>query len=185
MSDGHLAESAPAALDEATARGALDVALGQIEFTRTYLLEMLSATPQELWGIKPEGATSSIAWQVGHLAVSQYGLLMYRQRGRADGDLDLIPGWFRKRYGRGSDPAAVLENSENPEALLERLAKIYEQAEDELRNAPAARLVEPTEMPYAVFANKLGAILFCPLHEQLHCGQIGTLRRALGLNPIR
>lgn len=172
-------------MDEPTARVALEVALGQIEFTRNYLLEMLGATPQELWGMKPEGAVSSIAWQVGHLAVSQYGLLMYRQRGRADGDLELIPGWFRKRYGRGSDPSTVVENPENPEDLLKRLGKIHDQAKEELCSAEPARLLEPTEMPYAVYANKLGAILFCPLHEQLHCGQIGTLRRALGLPPIR
>jgi hypothetical protein len=31
----------------------------------------------------------------------------------------------------------------------------------------------------------LGAILFCPLHEQIHSGQIGLIRRGLGLPSVR
>ncbi len=46
-------------------------------------------------------------------------------------------------------------------------------------------LLEPIEMPFAGYPCKLGAVLFCPLHEMLHAGQIGLLRRSLGLSPIR
>ena len=42
-------------------------------------------------------------------------------------------------------------------------------------------LLEPVEMPYAAYPIKLGAILFCPLHEHIHAGQIGVVRRALRL----
>jgi len=172
-------------LDEQAARGALDAALGQIAFTRQYLLEMLAATPTELWHGIPSGGVTHIAWQVGHLAVSQYGLLMYRQRGRASGDLDLIPGWFRKRYGRGTVPQAEVAERDAAADLLARLARIHQQAIEELRQSDPARLLEPTEMPYAVYPNKLGAVLFAPLHEQLHIGQIGLLRRQLGLAAVR
>jgi hypothetical protein len=54
-----------------------------------------------------------------------------------------------------------------------------------MRTAPPELLIEPTEMPYAAFPIKLGAFLFCPLHESIHAGQIGLLRRAHGLAPIR
>jgi hypothetical protein len=40
-------------------------------------------------------------------------------------------------------------------------------------------------MPYAGYPTKLGALLFCPLHEMIHAGQIGLLRRLMGKPPIR
>jgi hypothetical protein len=49
----------------------------------------------------------------------------------------------------------------------------------------AETLKAPTDMPYAGFPIKLGALLFCPLHESIHAGQIGLLRRAHGLESIR
>ncbi len=36
-------------------------------------------------------------------------------------------------------------------------------------------------MPYAAYPNKFGALLFCPMHESIHIGQIGLIRRGLGL----
>ena len=42
-----------------------------------------------------------------------------------------------------------------------------------------------SEMPYSVFPNRFGGMLFCPQHEMIHAGQIGMLRRALGRAPIR
>src|SRR5690606_10947032 len=74
-------------------------ALGQICFARQYTIELLAATPPERWFEIPPGSVTNIAWQVGHLAVSQYGLLLFRIRGRRPEDLDLIPGRFRKAYG--------------------------------------------------------------------------------------
>ena len=173
--------------DSAQAADQLKVAMGQIQFARAYVLELLEGTPHALWFGIPDGAATSIAWQVGHLAVSQYGLLMFRQRGRLPEDLDLIPGTFRKKYGRGSKPEA--ETPDDPTvaatALVDRLNLVYETAMRELGVSDPGRLLEPSEMPYAVYPNKLGAVLFCPLHEQLHAGQIGVLRRMLGLESIR
>ncbi len=171
--------------DGAAVAETLRVALGQIEFARSYVLELLAATPEELWFEIPAGGQSNVAWQVGHLAVSQYGLLMFRQRGRLPEDLDLVPGRFRKRYGRGGSPLA--DPSQQPSAgeLLERMQTIYEAAVGELNATAPEHFLEPVEMPYAVYPNKLGAVFFCPLHEQLHAGQIGVLRRGLGLESIR
>lgn len=160
-------------------------AIGQIDFARRYTLELLEATPQQRWFEIPDGFTSHIAWQVGHLTVSQYGLLMFRIRGRRPEDLELIPGKFRKAYGRGSAPNADPSGQPSPEELLQRMARVYELAQAELDQIDAATLLEPVEMPYAAYPIKLGAILFCPLHEQIHAGQIGVLRRGLGLDPIR
>lgn len=162
-----------------------EVVLGQIEFARKYTLELLEATPEELWHIVPNGAKTHVAWQVGHLAVSQYGLMLFRQRGRAEGDLDLMPGWLRRKFGRGSIPATDPAELPTRLELLDCLANIHAASLRALQSFDAPHLTEPTEMPYAVYPIKLGALLFCPLHESIHAGQIGILRRLHGLEPVR
>lgn len=160
-------------------------AIGQIEFARRYTIELLEATPRAHWFEIPAGLPTNIAWQVGHLAVSQYGLLMFRIRGRNPEDLELIPGKFRKRYSRQSTPSADLATQPTADELAERLNRVHELAMAELATVDPAVLLEPIDLPYAAYPNKLGAILFCPLHEHIHAGQIGLLRRALGLEPVR
>jgi len=162
-----------------------DAVLGQVHFARQYTLGLLENVAEELWPIVPTGASTHIAWQVGHLAVSQYGLMLFRQRGRAEGDLELMPGWLRKRFGRGSVPPMDASEIPAKATLLKCLEKIHNASMAALPNFTVEQLVETTEMPYAVHPIKLGALLFCPLHESIHAGQIGILRRMHGLRPVR
>ncbi len=162
-----------------------DQVLDQIVWTRNYTLELVGSIPQELWYSRPADSPTHVAWQVGHLAVSQYGLMLFRQRGRSPGDLELMPGWLRKQFGRGTTPPELQDNSPAPHVLLERLANIHDQSLAEVKQLSAEQLAEPIEMPYAAYPIKLGALLFCPLHEALHAGQIGLLRRLHGLDPQR
>lgn len=177
--------SQPALPSPDQAMEALRTAVGQIKFAREYTLGLLDATPDEHWFTQPDGIPSTIAWQVGHLTVSQYGLLMFRIRGREPDDLKLIPGRFRKAFGRGSLPSSDPTSQPTPEELRERLARVLTLGLEVLDTVTPEVLLEPVEMPYAVYPTKLGAILFCPLHEHIHAGQIGLLRRALGLEPVR
>ncbi len=163
----------------------LKAAMAQIDFARRYTKELLDATPKELWFQRSVGLPTMVAWQVGHLTVSQYGLLMFRIHGRRDADLDLIPGKFRKTFGRGSDALSDSISQYTADELVARLDQVYSQATDGLVGIDPAILLETVDMPYAAYPNKLGAILFCPLHEQIHAGQIGLLRRMLGLSSIR
>jgi hypothetical protein len=159
--------------------------LAQIDFARRYTRELLDATPRDQWFVQPAGAPTHIAWQVGHLAVSQYGLLMFRIHGRRDSDLDLIPGKFRKAFARGSSPAPESTTQMSADELVEKLDEVYRQAICGLQGIDADVLLEPVDMPYAGYPIKLGAIMFCPLHEQIHAGQIGLIRRLLGLPSVR
>lgn len=160
-------------------------AMAQIEFSRRYTLELLEATPRELWSTRPPGSPTHIAWQIGHLAVSQYGLLMFRIHGRRDADIDLVPGKFRKAFSRGSDPTSEAAAQMGADELFERLADVYQQSIAGLKGIQPAVLLEPVDMPYAAYPIKLGAIMFCPLHEHIHAGQIGLIRRLLGLPSVR
>ena len=163
----------------------LRAAIAQIEFARRYTRELLDATPQALWFRRIEEVPTVVAWQVGHLAVSQYGLLMFRIHGRRDADMDLIPSKFRKAFGRGSDPASSSVSQFGADDLIQRLDEVHARAMQGLEGMDASTLLEPVEMPYAAYPIKLGAILFCPLHEQIHAGQIGLIRRLLGLPSVR
>lgn len=171
--------------DITAATSMLRGAIGQIEFARQYTLELLQTTPRERWFEVPEGLPTNIAWQVGHLSVSQYGLLMFRIRGRRPEDLELIPGKFRKAYSRQSVPNQDATIQPSADELEDRLNCIHELATSELQQLDPSVLLEPVDMPYAAFPIKLGAIMFCPMHEQIHAGQIGLLRRAMDLSPVR
>lgn len=181
----NIEESTPELPSPAAANQMLVAAIEQIRFARRYTLEMLAATDHEHWYTMPDGLPTHIAWQVGHLTVSQYGLLMFRIRGRHPDDLELIPGKFRKSFGRGSTPKPNADGQPTPDELLERLEQVFDQGIAVAENVPPETLMEPVDMPYAAYPIKLGAILFCPMHEQIHAGQIGLLRRALGLDPVR
>ena len=171
--------------DVNTASTLLSGTIEQIQFARTYTLSLLEEVPKDRWFEIPAGLPSNIAWQAGHLAVSQYGLLMFRVRGRRPEDLDLIPGKFRKAYSRQTTPNSDPANQPSPDAFIERLAQTHELALAELSEVPPQVLLEEVDRPWAAWPNKLGAIMFCPLHEHIHAGQIGIIRRALGLDPIR
>lgn len=162
-----------------------DGVVGQMRFAREYTLNLLSAVPDSLWNVIPNGGASHIAWQVGHLAVSQYGLMLFRQRGRAEGDLDLMPGWLRKKFGRGTIPSSDPVDIPSKEELLATLDRIHQASMTIVPTLTSDLLAEATEMPYAVYPIKLGALLFCPLHESIHSGQIGLLRRLHGLDSVR
>lgn len=163
----------------------LTAAKQQIEFSRRYTLELLEATPLELWWTRPSGSPTHIAWQVGHLAVSMYGLLMFRIYGRRDEDLELIPSKFRKAFARGSSALEQESVGMTAAELRERATVVYERSMVGLLDLDAKALLEPIEMPYAAYPIKLGAIMFCPLHEQIHAGQIGLIRRLLNLPSVR
>ncbi len=161
-----------------------DQVIEQMAWARSYTLQLIESVPEELWEAMPSGMATNLAWQVGHLAVAEYGLMLFRQRGRAPGDLNLMPGWLRKKFGRGTTPTAY-DGKPSREELLERFSEIHNQALTEAAEFTSEMLREPTDMPYTAYPNKLGALLFCPIHESIHAGQIGTLRRLHGLEPIR
>ena len=162
-----------------------DHAIAQHHWARQYCLQLLESVPESLWYVKPDGVASHLAWQVGHLAVAQYGLMLFRQRGRAQGDVQLMPGWLRKQFGRGSIPSDSADAMPTPGELLRYLSAIHQQAANESMQLSAATLRESCDLPYCVYPNKLGALMLAPIHESIHAGQIGLIRRGHGLQPVR
>ncbi len=162
-----------------------ELACKQIEFARDYMLSLVETIPDADWFRLPSGAVTHVAWQVGHLAMAEYGLCMFRQRGRRTEDLALMSGVFRKRYSRGSTPDSDPKNQPAPAEIRQVLHRVHESAMRELVAYSESDLQQPIDQPYAVYATRLGALLFCSHHEMIHAGQIGLLRRLLGLDPVR
>jgi hypothetical protein len=109
-----------------------DLLLKQTAWARQYTRQLIDSIPEELWYVQPSGLKTHVAWQVGHLAVSQYGLMLFRQRGRMPGDLELMPGWLRKQFGRGTTPSESAEGMPTPTDLLAMLDKINAQSHAEV-----------------------------------------------------
>ena len=163
----------------------LEIALKQLEFARSITVSLLADIDEADWFRMPEGSPTHVAWQVGHLAMAEYGLCLFRQRGRQEIDLELMTSTFRKQYSRGTTPH--LDPAKQPSAAEIRATfdRVHAQSLKELPTFTPEQLAEPVEMPFAAYANKLGCLLFCSHHETLHAGQIGLLRRLLGKQPIR
>lgn len=163
----------------------LEIILKQLEFARAYTLALLADIDEGDWFQMPAGATTHLAWQMGHIAMAEYGLALFRQRGRQPDDLQLMSSTFRKQFSRGSTPEP--DPVQNPAIgeIREVFDRVHEQVLREVPTFTAASLDEPCELPYAGYPTKLGALLLCSHHELLHAGQIGLLRRLLGKPPIR
>jgi hypothetical protein len=163
----------------------LQLAIQQIEFARGYTLATLEGIGEGDWFAMPPGCPTHVAWQVGHLAMAEYGLCLFRQRGRQEIDLSLMTSGFRKLFSRGSAPQEEAAKYPSAGEIRATFDRVHAQALKEVPTFTESQLAEPVEMPYAVQANKLGSLLFCSHHEMLHAGQIGLIRRLLGKDPIR
>src|SRR6266576_2104656 len=109
----------------------------------------------------PPGCPTHVAWQVGHLAMAEYGLCLFRQRGRQEVDAELMSSGFRKQFSRGSVPE--VEASKYPPVAEIRAVfdRVHAQMLKEAAGFTAEQLKEAVDMPYAAEATKLGALLFC------------------------
>lgn len=163
----------------------LEIVQKQLEFARGYTLSLLADVSAEDWFAMPAGAPSHLAWQMGHIAMAEYGLCLFRQRGRQPDDLQLMSSAFRKQFSRGSTPEP--DPAQNPPLAEIRATfdAVHQQVLSELPTFTAAALDEPCDMPTAGYPTKFGALLLASHHELLHAGQIGMLRRLLGKAPVR
>jgi hypothetical protein len=167
------------------ARTHLEIAIKNIEFARRYTTQLFGDVGPDEWFQQPSGSPTHLAWQMGHLAMAQYGLTMLRIRGKEPSDREFIDNDFLRRFAKGTQP------SSDPGAYppLDEIRQVFQQvhvrALAELANYTDAELDVKLPEPHAVFDTKLGSIFFCSFHETMHAGQIGLQRRLLGKTPLR
>ena len=163
----------------------LSLVISQIRFAREYTLSLLNDLSPEDWFRQPAGGVSHLAWQIGHLAMAQYGLCLFRMRGRAEVDLELMSSSFRRKFSKGTTPDPDPAANPSVEEIRGVFDRVFQQAMLELPAVTESQLDETVDMPYAAYPTKLGGLLFCSHHEMLHAGQIGLLRRLIGKSPVR
>jgi hypothetical protein len=166
-------------------RTRLQIALDQLDIARRYTKALLEGLTPDEWFWHPSGLTTHIAWQVAHISIAQYALCLMRVRGKAEADESLIPGSYMKRFGRGSVPAAGAENNPPLEEIQRAFDAVHRQSLAELAEQCDKELDIPVEPPHPMFKTKLEAVSFAPMHELVHAGQIGMLRRQMGKPPLR
>ena len=162
----------------------LNQAIEQLEKTRQYTLRLLESVPPADWFRQPHEGVTHIAWQVGHLAMAQYRLCLDRVRGPRPSDRDLISDEFLARFGRESVPDSDSTKNPTQDEIRAVFDRVHEQTLRELRELPDSELDLPTLKPHPIFNTKIGALHWCAMHEMLHTGQIGLLRRLLGHAPL-
>ena len=165
--------------------GRPEIAARHLLSAREYTMTLLDDLTEDQWFWTPSPAVTHIAWQVGHLAFAQYGLMLFRQRGRKSADAELMSGKFRKTFAKGTRPSGDRNDFPSPDEILETLNRVHERSFVELATFTDAELDQEIDRPWAAFNTRYGALLFAGDHEMLHAGQIGLLRRLMGEEPIR
>lgn len=162
----------------------LHLAIEQLTGARQYTLRLLESIPPADWFRQPKEGVTHIAWQVGHLAMAQYRLCLDRVRGIRPSDADLISDDFLARFGRESTPDPDPAKYPSLSEIRSVFDRVHEQTMREIKSLSGEELDKPTLKPHPVFNTKIGALHWCAMHEMLHAGQIGLLRRLLGHAPI-
>lgn len=165
--------------------GRVEIAAKHLLSAREYTETLLEDLSEDEWFWSPADSVSHIAWQVGHLAFAEYGLMLFRQRGRRTEDAELMSGRFRKTFAKGTTPSSERSRYPNRQEILDTLNRVHTQAFVELAAFDDAELDEVIDRPWSTFNTRYGALLFAGDHEMLHAGQIGLLRRMMGKPPIR
>jgi hypothetical protein len=160
------------------------VALEQMEFARGYTKMFLEDLTPEEWFWQPPEPVTHVAWQVGHLAIAQFGLVCLRMRGEQPGDEEIIPREYRKMFGKGST-ATDAADCPTPEDLLATLDRVHQEVVALVPTLTADTLAEPVDPGHPIFKTKLSTLSFTPQHEMIHAGQIALLRRLMGKAPLR
>ncbi len=162
-----------------------DGILEQIKFARVYVLSLLADIDEADWFVMPAGAPTHIAWQVGHIAMAEYGLALFRQRGRKPEDMELMSGTFRKQFSRGSIAEVEAAKCPSPAEIRQTFEGVHTQVLLEVPTFTEEQLNQPCDPPTVGLPTNMGALLLCPMHEMVHAGQIGLIRRLMGKAAVR
>jgi hypothetical protein len=162
----------------------LSEALEQIAFVRRYTVERLDTVPLGDWFTVPPGGVSHVAWQAGHLALTEYRICLVRLRPRLPEDEALFPvDAFMKLFGAGSTPGPAADYPPAAE-IRAGLDRVHARVLAELPAYPDADLDREPLIPHPLYATRIASLRYAPLHEMLHCGQIAMIRRMLGHKPV-
>jgi hypothetical protein len=136
-------------------------------------------TPEQATRPVMEGG-SHVLWLVGHMAWA-YDVIL---RSGLNGEPSLIPAEWPALFGFGSKPTSDPARYPSLAETLAGLKTAYDAAMAYLATIPDADLPQPLPARYIgkrKFRTWSGLLQTSCFHEAYHCGQVGMLRRGLGL----
>lgn len=162
----------------------LSDAFDQMVLVRRFTNEMLATIPESDWFHMPPQGVTHVAWQVGHLAMAEFKLMLERQRGSQRGDEQLITPAFLAAFARMSvvdpDPAKYPSLAE----IRATFDRVHERVLVEVPTYLDSDLDAPLTVSHRICKTRIDFLRWCSAHEMSHAGQIGLLRRLFGHAPI-
>jgi hypothetical protein len=131
------------------------------------------------YGHQPVPGSNSVAWVVGHLAVT-----LWRTADRLGApDLAPLPPGLLDTFTQTGKPAGEQTALGDPAALLPLFDTCLAKVIAPVPGIPPAKLADPATRPG--FAATFGeGVLFGALHIAMHTGQMSLVRRSLGKPPV-
>ncbi len=162
----------------------IDFILEQSELTRNTTLKLLREIPGEEWYKNQKGIGSSIAWQVGHLVISEFYHAIAVVTGFNKKVAEHIPlRKYSEQFTIGTKVSDDWEFKPTPSEFLKDLDFVHNVAIEDMKTLSEYDLnskLEPTKFPHPTAEIKHEALSWNYMHEMYHCGQIGILKRELG-----
>lgn len=161
-----------------------DFLIERLTKARGWTCSLIADIDENQWFEMPAPGVGHVAWQLGHLAVSQIALVHNRCLGKPP-ETCMDPA-LRDTFGKGSTPIA--DASKYP--AIPEIKALFDKTQNEvleiIRSMSDADLDAPagTE-PHPLFDTKAGALGTAAMHETFHAGQIAMSRRIWGKRPLR
>lgn len=151
---------------------------------RGWTMSLIADIDESKWFEMPAPGVGHVAWQLGHLAVSQIALVHNRCLGKPT-DACIDPK-LREIFGKGSTPVADAGKYPPIPEIKALFDKTQNEVIETIRKMSDAELDAPagTE-PHPLFSTKGGALGTAAMHEAFHAGQIAMSRRIWGRQPLR
>jgi DinB superfamily len=162
----------------------LELATEQIKFARSYTLDVLAGVNDDDWFRPPPGGVTHLAWQVGHLAMAEFRMVLERVRGARPDDADVLPPEYLQIFGRGSEPLAAGVNYPPMDTIRGVFARIHERVLAELQFFSDVQLAVRPLTEHRIANTGLRCLWWCSQHELIHTGQIALIKRQLGYPAI-
>lgn len=128
---------------------------------------------------QPIPGVNSIAWMLGHLAVTDRRIV-----GLLGGDLPPLPDDFAARFQTTKQRAVEQKGLGDPKELLAIFDAHRKALIAAVRAAAPERLAAALPTPHPLFGTVGEAAAFLAVHLGLHAGQVTVIRRALGYPPL-
>ena len=135
-------------------------------------------TPQEFLH-RPAAKANCAAWTVGHLVLTDRGVLKRLNLI----DLPALPDGFEKRFSR-DEGCPQAESFGDVSVLLPLFNQHRQRLIDAVKRATSQQLQTPLDKPHPMFSNVGEQALFMAAHTAMHAGQFTIIRRSLGRPPI-